>query len=135
MTYRRIWLDNFYYLILPMGKGGGIYCHFTIHCESNKYLCFYIFIKILYKTSKELEKFMNHEWGVRCWIEFVHKYSGDHWGPWASCSWFITLLKLHLLFTWNWFYSVNQIMFLIQFAWLKWLLSLFVIKSNLHKIF
>lgn len=47
----------------------------------------------------------------------------------------LTLLKLHLLFTCNWFYSVNQIMFLIQFAWLKWLLSLFVIKSNLHKIF
>lgn len=60
---------------------------------------FYIFIGILYKTSKELEKFMNHEWGVRRWIEFVHNCSGDHWGPWASCSWFNfvkALLALHL---------------------------------------
>lgn len=71
--------------------------YFTKHYENSKYLCFYIFIWILYKTSKELDKFMNHEWGVRRWIEFVHKCSGDHWGPWASCSWF-NFVKASLAF-------------------------------------
>lgn len=34
---------------------------------------------------------------VSGWIEFVHKCSGDHWGPWASCSWF-NFVKASLAF-------------------------------------
>lgn len=34
---------------------------------------------------------------VSGWIEFVHNCSGDHWGPWASCSWF-NFVKASLAF-------------------------------------
>lgn len=56
------------------------------HCENIKFFCFWYFYLNTLHNKQGIGKFMNHEWGVRCWIEFMHKCSGDHWGPWASCS-------------------------------------------------
>lgn len=98
-----------------------------------KFFVFDIFIWILYITSKELENLwtMSEVSGAELNLCINAQVTIGALEPLVHV---LTLLKLHLLFTCNWFHSVNQIVFLIQFAWLKWLLSLFVIKSNLHKI-
>lgn len=109
------------------------YLTIHVHCENIKFFVFDIFIWILYITSKELENLwtMSEVSGAELNLCINAQVTIGALEPLVHV---LTLLKLHLLFTCNWFHSVNQIVFLIQFAWLKWLLSLFVIKSNLHKI-